>query len=198
MKFYLLIDPDAISDLGDLPAARHFRLTGTWARTGESCPACSLSEIVPPWRIEWERGSPKADFFWTPVGYTCIITVLGFQSMRSAGFRLTSMPVVEKKGRIFAPLEGHFGLRPLEELDLNPEASGLQVDKSCTVCRQNHYLFKRDGLKLMHNYQEDFDIFSIRQIPFSPMTYLSERGVHRLLSLGLRNWGYSLAGTFSG
>lgn len=198
MKFFLLIDPDAVSNLLDPPSARHFRLTGTWARTGKSCPACSLSEIVPPWQIEWERGSQKADFFWNSVGYTCLIRVPGFQSMRSAGFAVTSIPVVQKKRGVVLPVENHVGFSPVNDLDLNSEASGLRLNKYCPNCGKKHYIFKRDGLQLMDSYKSDFDIFSIRQIPFSPMTYLSERGIHRLLSLGLRNWGYSLAGTFCG
>jgi hypothetical protein len=200
VNFYVLNDPT-----GKSPYASFAHL-GTWSADSE-CEGCGShsQHLIEPLLVEWEDGSDRiGSFSWC--SYTCIVTdeVRRFLETTDTGCRFGRVQVVPperktKHPRVSFPYSGprlHW-LSSVPLVDVDIDASRLELRLDCPQCGRKAYHFKREGLVINRGQLGTARMFCIRQFAPSNATFVVE---DFLVTLGMKrfvNLEGSLAGIIS-
>ncbi len=198
MKIYLLHDPKKHDE-----CLRYSHL-GTWSE-GYLCKKCQQSTtiLIEPLLIEWETSDTIniCDFVWC--GYTPILK-------ESIGLLLINKYGVEcKLGTVeLAKNVKYTKKKPLppfnislfkwlmstEKVCLDLGKSGIDKIIDCTLCGQQRYKFKTEGIVINREDWHGEKIFRIQQFGKSAALFITDEGVEIFKNLNIHNVKFTEAG----
>jgi hypothetical protein len=201
MKVYVLVD--YIRD--EFIEYAEFHHCGTWSNEKEYCKYCEYSDeiLIEPLEIRWDPGSNKiGDFSW--FGYTVVIQDRVKEFLMKNDYKCEFGKVIvkepkEKKNKLKSvpfPYEGpmlHW-LKSVPYINLDINASGLEVKRDCDICGRFAYKFKMDDIVISKSEINDLKMFGIKQFWRSGAIYITERSLDEIMSNNFTNFRYYEAG----
>jgi hypothetical protein len=199
---------DRLMEMQSAPFA-HFSALGTWFPDPWTvCSSCGNDNqiCIEPLLVQWEPSTDRiGDFSWDgPFGYVFIVqrrVVDLFQSngMECDFLRVKYVPPESKRRRAKCVPYPYTGpeLRWAEcntLLDLDMNASGVEVKMSCPVCGTIKYTFRKEGIVIRRNQWHGENLFRIRTNGRSAATFVTEEGRQLLQKAKCSNVAFSVAG----
>jgi len=198
MKLYLLVNPRQYEQFARISHV------GTWTDS-ELCSECGQhdSRLTSPLQIEFEPDSDCiGDFSWC--GYTMVVLakVRGFLREHAFGCRFGRVEVVapttKRRGRKQVPFPyvgpKLYWLRTNARVPMDLDASGVEVETDCPLCKRKSYKFQRSGLVIRESDWNGEKLFHLSQYSNSSATYVVESALEEMISAGFTNMGYREVG----
>ncbi len=198
MKLYLLDEPHGNREFAE------FSHVGTWS-DGELCSECgwSTESLTPPLQVAFDPDSDViGDFSWC--GYTMVVVgrVRSFLRENGFGCRFGRVEVVppttKRRGRkqVPYPYVGPklYWLRTSARVPVDLEASGVEVETDCPVCKRKSYKFQRDDLVIRRSKWKEQKLFHLTQYRDLSTIYVVEPALEEMISAGFTNLGYREVG----
>jgi len=185
-------------------AYAHFSVVGTWAYRREPCNVCGYywQEIVPPLLVQWEPSTHViGDFSWDgPFGDKFVVKNHVSDALNAMQFECGFLPVeyVEperKRNTVPFPYEGPHLLwgQCSAIVDLDMEASGVELLSSCSACGDVRYTFRKDGITIRNRKWNGQKMFRI-STNGPALTFVPEDGRRMIEEAGFSNIAFSEAG----
>lgn len=188
-------------------AFAHFSALGTWADERVPCKICGWhwQTIVPPLLVQWEPSTDViGDFSWDgPFGYTFVVKESVAESLRAMHFECDFLPVSfmspERKRNARCVPYPYTGPKLLwgecgTFVDLDQEASHVELTSSCPACGDVRYTFRNSGIVIRREKWGGQRMFRITTNGRSAATFVSEEGLQLILDAGFSNVAFSEAG----
>jgi len=186
----------------------HFSALGTWMYIRKPCEVCEWhwQACVPPLLVQWEPSSDViGDLSWDgPFGHIFLVKERVADWLRDNRFECEFYDVKyvppEKKPKrtkcVPYPYEGPVLLWGNCEtwVDLDMEASGVELTESCKVCGYIDYTFRYEGITIRRKDWHGEKMFRITTNGPAEHTFVTEEGRRMIEEAGFSNISFTHAG----
>jgi len=201
-------DTDELIKSDVLGSFAHFSALGTWAGPDGMCNTCQQhwKDYAEPLLVQWEPSTDViGDFSWDgPWGYLFLITepVIAFFQEHNFDCEFLDVEYVEpeKPSKRYKcvryPYVGpkQFWGRCDAFVDLDLEASGIEVPKPCPECGTKDYAFRYEGIIIPRSHWHGEKMFRITTNGKSKATFVTEEGRRLIEEAGFSNVAFRRAG----
>jgi hypothetical protein len=195
---------DRLVAIKSVPFA-HFSVLGTWADEREPCKVCGWhwQTLVAPLLLQWEPSTDViGDFSWDgPFGYTFVVKAHVAHALKAIQFECYFHPVEyvkpeRKRKTVQFPDQGPrlFWVQCSTRLELDPAASGVKLESSCSACGDVRYTFRNNGILIPASAWSGQRLFRITTNGRSDATFVTQEGRRLIENAGLSNISFSEAG----